>query len=269
MLRTSTHGPITRLRLSRTWRGRPLHEVSAYLVGDLLIDTGPPATAGEVVEFCRRHRVRRVVNTHHHEDHVGGDARLAAELGLDIRAPAGSLPILAAWRPVPAYRRLVWGQPADCRPRDLAPLDDVVEVGGYRFRVLPTPGHAFDHVCLFEESRGWLFSGDLYVHPRVQYSRRIEDLSVHLESLRRMLALGPELLVCSHAGLVPDARGALARKIAWWEALGRRARELSDAGLSERAATRRLLGRDGPLALLSLGDFSKRNTVRGLLAVGG
>jgi glyoxylase-like metal-dependent hydrolase (beta-lactamase superfamily II) len=256
--------------MAKTLFGRPAHEVSAYRVGDLLVDTGPPPTAGRLVAWCRdaaEYRpIARVVLTHHHEDHVGGAAALREALGLPVFAPASAVPILAEGLRMPLYRRVVWGSPRRVRPEPLGE-EVVARVEGedLRFEVIPTPGHAFTHVCLWEPSRRWLVSGDLYVHPRVKYLRRIEDVWVHVDSLRRVLALEPEILICAHAGLVRDACAAIERKIAWWEGLAGEARALRDRGWPVRRITRRLLGREGFLYYASFGDFSKRNLVRSLL----
>ena len=61
MLDISSFGPFTRIRLTRTFLGRPVHDVSAYLLDDLLIDSGPPTTARELVAWCRQRPVSRVV----------------------------------------------------------------------------------------------------------------------------------------------------------------------------------------------------------------
>lgn len=262
MFRPIPQGPLTRLRMASTLLGRPVYQVSAYAFADLLIDSGPPQRAAELVAWCRGGPVRRVVLTHHHEDHVGGAAALQEELRLPILAPAGAVPILAEGLRIPLYRRAVWRSPRRFRAE---PLGSVVEGEGYRLRVIPTPGHAFSHVCLFDEERRWLFSGDLYVHERVRYLRRIESAREHIDSLRRVLALEPELLICDHAGILENAQERLARKIAWWEELGGKARQLRDQGLPVAKIARRLLGREGFLAWLSLGDFSHRNLIRSLL----
>ena len=262
MLRTSTHGPLTRIQLLPTAFGRPMYQVAAYLLGDTLIDSGCPRTARELLAWCRGRGVRRIVHTHHHEDHAGADALLVRELGVEVLAPPRTACILADYYRIPLYRRVVWGQPKSVAA---GVVGGEVTVGSRSFRVIPTPGHAADHVCLFDPDEGWLFAGDLYISPRVLYLRRAEDAWTHLASLRRVLELGPRLLVCSHAGVIEDATGALERRIAHWEGLAGRARELAGEGLSLRAITRTLLGREGWMTWISGGDFAKINLIRSLL----
>lgn len=262
MLRTETRGPISRIEMARTLGGRPVYKVAAFLLENTLIDSGCPLTARELVRWCRDRDIHQVVNTHYHEDHSGGNAAMIRAFGVEVSAPADSLARLARFYRLPPYRRITWGQP---RNHTATALGDEVDAGSYTLRVVPTPGHSDDHVCFFEEREGWLFSGDLYISSRVRYLRRDEDAWVTMASLRRVLTLSPRLLVCSHAGFVDDACGALRAKIAYWEKLAHRAAELRRQGLSRRAITRALLGREGLLAWLSAGDFSKYNLICSLL----
>ncbi len=262
MLRVTTHGEITRIELARAFLGRSLYAVSAFALGDTLIDSGCPATARELLGWARGRGIRAVVNTHYHEDHSGADALLARELGVEILAPADTVPRLASFYHLPLYRRITWGQPANVAAR---PLGDAVAVGPYRFEVIPTPGHSPDHVCLFEPDRGWLFSGDLYISGRARYLRRGEDARGIIASLRKVRALDPRLMICSHAGFLERPATALDAKIAYWEHLAGRAGELAGEGLGAAAITTRLLGREGFLTAFSRGDFSKRNLVVSLL----
>jgi ribonuclease/clavin/mitogillin len=262
MLRTESHGPITRIIMAKAVAGQTIYRVSAFLLGDTLIDSGCPYTARELVDWCRHRGVRKVINTHYHEDHTGGNALLARELGVEVFAPPRSIPILAHFYRLPLYRRLTWGQPSDFEPR---PLGSDCFAGDYFFRVIPTPGHADDHVCLFQPDQGWLFSGDLYISERAHYLRRIEDAWCILASLSKVLTLSPRLLACSHAGFHSDAGAAIRAKIRYWEGLAQQAAESRRQGLATRTVTRRLLGPEGFLTWFSLGDFSKINLIRSLL----
>ena len=86
-----------------------------------------------------------------------------------------------------------------------------------------------------------------------------------MRSLRTIRDLNPRRMICSHAGIVDDAVGALNRRIRFWEELEEAARSALDRGDSERRVTRRLLGRDGLMAFISGGDFAKLNLVRSLV----
>lgn len=262
MLKATPHGDVTRIELARTFLGKPLYTVAAHLVGDLLVDTGPPATARELVRFCRARAPRLVVNTHYHEDHSGADAALQQAFGVRLLAPPETIPRLAHFYPLPLYRWVVWAQPRNVA---VEPLGAVLECDGLRFDVIPTPGHAPDHVCLFEARRGWLFSGDLYISERVRYLRAVEDPWQIVDSLRRVIALDPRLMFCSHAGVIEAPVEALERKASYWERLAAEARGLRRSGLGERQIRTRLLGPEGRMTIISRGDFSKLNLIRALL----
>src|SRR5439155_257407 len=109
------------------------------------------------------------------------------------------------------YRRVAWGAR---QPAPAAPLGDDVATPRFRFRVVHTPGHAVDHVALFEPERGWLFSGDLYLAPRLRYLRADEDVYAMMDSLRRVLALGPQVLFCQHRGRVEQGAARPRDKLA-------------------------------------------------------
>jgi glyoxylase-like metal-dependent hydrolase (beta-lactamase superfamily II) len=262
MLRSTEYGPITRIHMARTFFGRPLYTVEAYLVDGLLIDTGCLATASELTAWCRERGVRQIVNTHHHEDHSGGDGVLQKALGLSVAVPPQAIPILADFPRLQFYRRIIWGQPGNVAAE---PLGSVVETDHYRFEVIPTPGHCPEHICLFEPEQGWLLSGDLFIHERVRYLRDDEDARATLESLRRVLALRPRLLICSYAGMIEDACAAIERKIAYWESLAEQAQTLQRQRLSLRAISDRLLGREGMMTRVTGGHFAKINLIRSLL----
>ncbi len=262
MLQVTQHGPISRIVLARTFFGRALYTVAIYLVDGLLIDSGPPVTARQLGNWLQGQGVEQIINTHHHEDHSGGNGWLQRALNLRVKVPPGTVPLLAQFPRLEAYRRLVWGQPGNFRADSLG---KVVESSHYRYQVIPTPGHCPDHVCLFEPEQRWLFSGDLYIEERARYLRADVSLDQLTASLRHVLTLRPKLLLCCHAGVVEDAYGAIERKLDYWDRLGIQARELQQGGLSSREISDRLLGPEGRMTRITRGHFSKINLVRALL----
>ena len=121
------------LRLARTVAGRPLYRGGAYLLGNVLLDCGPPATAREVLAWLGGRTVDALLVTHHHEDHSGGAALLLDRRGLAPHIHASGVGLLARGYPIQLYRRLVWGRPRHVEAR---PLPPVVDTGGVRLEVV-------------------------------------------------------------------------------------------------------------------------------------
>ena len=61
-------------------------------------------------------------------------------------------------------------------------MDEWLETPRFRFRVIHTPGHSADHIALYEPNRRWLFSGDLYLAPRLRYLRAVLRMHRYLTS---------------------------------------------------------------------------------------
>jgi glyoxylase-like metal-dependent hydrolase (beta-lactamase superfamily II) len=163
---------------------------------------------------------------------------------------------------LPLYRRFFWGEVGPCVAVDIG---DVVEAGPYRLTVIPTPGHAPDHLAFWEEREGWLFAGDLLLSPRLRRVQEHEDPLQILESLRRLAALPVRQIFCCHAKWVPDSVEPLLKKIEYWERLRKEGAVLKTRGLPLRAVARRLLGRPDLIEWVSGGEFSRVHLMRGLL----
>ena len=263
MLQTRQHGPVTEIHLTTTIFRRPIYSVSAFCFDGTLIDTGPPRTGREIAAWARGQEIRQIVNTHQHEDHVGGNAHLTH---LPAFAPAGAVPVIRQAPRIPFYRRTTFGQP---RPAPVSILEETVTTCHHTLHVIPTPGHAPDHVVLWLPERGWLFSADLYLMARAKYVRLQDDVGQWVASLRRVLAYDFDTMFCSHAGYVPDAKTAIERKLAFWAKLQQQAQELAQHGHSSREIRDQLLGREGFLTYWSRGQFAKINLIEALLSLEG
>jgi len=258
------YGEVRYFRMARTVLGRAIYWTGVYLVDGLLVDSGPPNLARDVRRLVGELGIRQCVTTHHHEDHSGNHGLLARELRITPLAHASAVARLAQPEARPQlYRRVAWGP----RPSAVvAPLDQQLETRRFRFEVIHTPGHATDHVALFEPTRGWLFSGDLYLAPRLRYLRADEDVYAMMDSLRRVLALEPQVLFCQHRGRVEQGAARLRDKLDFLVELGGRIHELHGRGWSGAAIARALPGSDLLWRLWTGGDFSKRNFVRAFLS---
>ena len=139
--------------------------------------------------------------------------------------------------------------------------------GGTRLEAVLLPGHSPDMTCLLDADKGILFGADLYVSRRLRYLRADEDLPLLVASLRRAITLDFDVLLCSHRGVIENAKDRLREKVDHLVSLAERAAELEAAGLTFARIKRRLAGREDRIGWLSLGHYSKANLVRGCLAL--
>jgi glyoxylase-like metal-dependent hydrolase (beta-lactamase superfamily II) len=138
---------------------------------------------------------RAVLVTHAHPDHASGAGALAA------RWPAARL-AKYPWPERDARYHAHW--------RPLA-AGESVDTGETRLTVVHTPGHAPDHVALWDAASRTLFSGDLVVAGStvVIPASAGGDLLDYLESLRRVLALDPARLLPAHGPTIDDPQAVI------------------------------------------------------------
>jgi len=237
-----------------------LYWVAAWLVDGLLFDTGCSYTASELLEHLRGREVKVVVNSHHHEDHIGANRILEQELSVEVFAHPLALPLLKQKPKLLPYQELVWGYPD---PSDARPLGDSLVVCGHRYRVIETPGHSPGHIVLFEEQTGWIFGGDLFVTEKPRAIRPGENVGKMIADMRKLASLreGPLTLFTALGDIVEDGSAALIRCADYLEEVARKARALNSQGLSVEEIRDKIFGRESALAGLTGGDFSIKNLV--------
>ncbi|MEZ6184792.1 MAG: MBL fold metallo-hydrolase [Planctomycetota bacterium] len=150
-------------------------------------------------------RVREILLTHHHPDHVGGVNHLAERLGV----PVAAHPRTRAHLPhVRVTRDLADGElielPADlpgARPR--------------RLRAHLTEGHADGHLVFHEEVTGVVVTGDMVAGIGTILVAPPEGCMItYLASLARMRALDGSLLLPAHGLPLGDPAGVVDRYVA-------------------------------------------------------
>jgi glyoxylase-like metal-dependent hydrolase (beta-lactamase superfamily II) len=213
--------------------------------------------SGELLEAARALAPRGAVVTHWHEDHAGSTPALAAAgmpLALDPRCEA----TLRAHPAVALYRSAIWGRTPPLRapivPFDPAPL-----------QLIPTPGHTDDHQVLWDAEREIVASGDLFLGVKVRVAHEHEAPRLLVESLRRVAALRPRLLLDAHRGPLTKVGPLLRAKIDWMEETIGEIVALSRAGAGEHEIRRRVLGREDLVGRASFGEYSKLAYVRAVL----
>jgi glyoxylase-like metal-dependent hydrolase (beta-lactamase superfamily II) len=264
MIETSVYEQVTQIKMSREVDGKPIYWVAAYLVDGLLIDTGCSYTSKELVAFLKGKDVARVVNTHFHEDHVGGNRDIVNELGIDIYAHPDSVPLIAERPHLYPYQEMVWGYP---EPTRVKPVPDIIRTDKYAFTVMETPGHSAGHIALAELSEGWFFTGDLFSRENPKFIRPEESIGKIMTSMRTILdAAGERLELFTSVGkIVEDGRAALKATLEYLSGLAGAAKKLEGEGLTAEEIVIKIFGTEHNFAKLSNGQYTSLNLVRSLL----
>lgn len=144
----------------------------------LIIDPGQTTPIESFIE-SRKLKPLAIFNTHHHADHVAGNAVLKALYGIKVYAP------LLEMKMIPAS--------------DIA-LEDgkTVEIGGMIVEPIATPGHTQGHLCFHFPQAKALFCGDTLFS--LGCGRLFEGTAEEMFSSLGRLACFPDdtLIYCAH-----------------------------------------------------------------------
>jgi len=265
MISVENIGEVRKFRLARSILGRGLYYTAAYWVDGLMIDTGCYYTVTELVAALETLHVERIVNTHGHEDHIGANAALAKRFGAEILAHPLAIPVLAIPRDqkhLNPYQVVMWGYP---EPSLAAPIPEIIETAHHRFNVIHTPGHSSDHICLYEPTEGWLFSGDTYIGGKDRALRKDYNVWQIIASLKKLSLLDIHLIFTASGNVRKNGSAALKEKVAYLESMGEQTLELYRRGLSYRRIRRKLFGREMLIAYVTLGHFTGKHLVRSFI----
>lgn len=138
--------------------------VNCFILADpetkdgVVVDPGDES--GAILELVRAKgvKVKYILNTHGHFDHIGGNLKLVEATGATLMIHRGDEPFLS--RASLSARN--YGLKADDSPSPAAYLEDgqSITFGSIELKVIHTPGHTPGGVCLHIPSEGVLISGD-------------------------------------------------------------------------------------------------------------
>lgn len=255
------HAVVDGLRVGRKHRNGGFSLIGTcivYRVGDVVIDTGPSNDWPAVRDYFQAQTINAVLLTHHHEDHSGNGAQFVSEFGTRIYSHENNHQALKAGIDLPFTRRKTFGNVRAFSPEPV-PASTTTS-NGFTLQTIHSPGHSNDLCCYLEPNEGWLFTGDLFVSSRLKYMTIEEDMSLWISSLKQVLSLPFDTVFCSHRAVVQGREG-LQRKLAFFETFRESVAQLQQQGMSARAITRKLLGREDLATYLSHGYMSKKTMV--------
>ena len=129
-----------------------------------LIDSGYLTHAEQTVALIghalQGRRLRRLLNTHSHSDHIGGNAALHAAFGCDILVPAGLHATIADWDENALLLSPLGQQAAPFQHDGLLKAGDELLMGELQWQALAVPGHDMEALAFYNPENRLLISGD-------------------------------------------------------------------------------------------------------------
>jgi glyoxylase-like metal-dependent hydrolase (beta-lactamase superfamily II) len=195
-------------------------EVISYLiVGEnsaLLFDTGMGISDIKKVTAELTKLPIIVLNSHTHDDHVGGNWQFDTVHGMNTdftrkNAQGSHEDAQAEITSDQICGSLPKGFDAknySTRPWKIAAYihdGDRFDLGGRTIEVIATPGHTPDSISLIDLANGLLFTGDTYYPAPIWLFRPETDLNAYAASIRRLAALAPQVKLVLGAHNIPVA----------------------------------------------------------------
>lgn len=200
-------------------------EVISYLIvgseSAVLFDTGNGIGNIRSVVDQLTDKPVRVLNSHSHFDHIGGNYQfdeilsIATRFSLSridgIRSDALTMEV----SPEALCKELPEGvtqQNHQIKPFSISQKigdGDVLDIGGRKLEVLHVPGHTDDAIALLDRDAGFLWSGDNFYEGPIWLFFPETDLVAYQKSVAKFAALAPDLRAVFPAHNTPKADPAL------------------------------------------------------------
>jgi len=158
-----------------------------------------------------------VLNSHTHDDHVGGNWQFSSIFGMDTAFTREN----AKGSTADAQAEIAPGEICSSLPKGFDPktyrtkpwhvsffIRDGfrIKLGVRTVEVIATPGHTPDAIALLDRDNKLLFTGDTYYPAPIWLYRPETDLAAYGKSIERLAALAPEVNTVLGAHNIPVAQ---------------------------------------------------------------
>jgi len=185
-----------------------------------VVDTGYVSQAAQTLALVRQaidgRGLARILNTHSHSDHIGGNAALQRAYGCSITIPAGIAAAVESWDEE-ALLLAPAGQHAERFHHDaVLRAGDEFELGHLVWRALAAPGHDMEALIFYCESKRLLISGDALWRDGfgiqfAEISGKAAGLAATKATLEAMGRLAVDLVIPGHGAPFVEFDDAMER----------------------------------------------------------
>lgn len=251
-------------KFGRSLFGVPKLYSHIYYIDGLLVDTGHRRMSKDILERIKHLDVKQIVITHHHEDHSGNIAMLQKCFDCPVYGSSSCSQMMKNPPSISLSQKMSWGD----RPayNDIMPIGSLITTNNYEFQIIDIPGHARDMIALYEPNKKWLFSADLYVNSYIGYFLRSESMSQQIASIKNVLKLDFDVLLCGHNPQFKGGKAKLQKKLKFLEKFENDVLQEYQKGQSANEIFKALsLKEFWKVRLISNGALSKLNMVKAVI----
>jgi len=176
-----------------------MNSVNTYLVGDkdgkiAIVDPGTKNK--DIIKIIEDFKLEpnKIINTHTHFDHIGGNEFLKKEYNLKIAIHKSEKGFLN--NPAKNLSELLGNEVVSPEADLFLENGDMIKLGKYEFKVIHTPGHSPGGIALYNENEKVLFSGDTIFKTGVgRFDFSSSDKEKLVKSINKLLKLDDEVIV--------------------------------------------------------------------------
>lgn len=251
-----------------------------YLVDEkMLVDTGfswaKRSFKKHIITKGYDKKISIVVNSHAHEDHMGNNDIIEKFTDAVIYAHSSAIPTIKHPPKLPWYRSFMFGSNTFS---NVTKVPNSIRFTDFDFEIIHTPGHSECHICLYEKSNKWLFSGDLYVAPDLDSQLQDVNGPKWIDSLEKIIPLEINTLFDGHGLIIKgekEIKTILLEKLRFLKEIKSKILSVANEPMHLEDITKKVFSdksfinsisfNDGWLSILTSSDFSRTNLVRSFI----
>ncbi|MFZ9263718.1 MAG: MBL fold metallo-hydrolase [Polynucleobacter sp.] len=187
-----------------------------------IVDTGYVAHQEQTLALIRNllkakglSKLDKIINTHLHSDHCGGNAILVKDFRSDIYVPAKEVSAVNNWDDnLLSFKNLGQNCPAFKCQYSLEPGKRIL-LGAYMWEILAAPGHDPHSIILYQEDHQLLISADALwedgfgaIFPELEGDDAFEEVAKTLDLIEQLKI---KLVIPGHGSLFTDVKTSISK----------------------------------------------------------